>query len=167
VVAASAGLFGAFGGCGGSASPYEDVEAWHCFEDEASCGCRGTASGVTVEDPRPAVVTCSAALSCCFVKKAADGTFDCTCVAVEETGGGGEGGGAGAAGDPALDCVSAAVEHGTSEVVVRCPPVELDNSSVCAVLGESCEPDYLNRLGLIACCNGTTCRPGSGGDVCQ
>jgi hypothetical protein len=138
------GVLGVFIACDAPSSPYEDVEVWACFSDGSSCGCRGTDAGVMLSDSRPRVVSCDSALSCCFVRELGDGSFDCTCIEVGgSSGAGGEGGGqaSGEGGQGSkLACASAASEHGTSDVGVRCPPVELDDSAVCSLRGESCDP---------------------------
>jgi hypothetical protein len=68
---------------------------------------------------------------------------------------------------PELACTRAAVERGSPTVVGHCPPITLDDASVCAFLGESCDRDYLEEQGLIACCEGTHCgRNAFGENVC-
>jgi hypothetical protein len=167
-------VFVTFGGCDTPPSPYDEVE-WQCHSDGESCGCRGTNDPASVVDRRPRVISCERELPCCFVKTLGEDSFECTCVAVEAGaasgagGQGGEGSGEGGAGgeDPRLACVREAVAHGTSEVVARCPPIELNDSAVCALHGESCDRDYLNQNGLVACCNGTSCqRDSRGQEIC-
>jgi hypothetical protein len=169
LVVAGGAVFAAGGGCGTDPSRYDEVDRWHCFEDESGCDCFGTSDGVTIEDPRPRVVGCRPALDCCFVKARAAGGYDCRCLVAppRSDGAGGEGGGA-SDGDARLDCHAAAIEAASTEVVPRCPPVTLNDSAVCSLAFESCEPEYLEQNGLIACCEGTTCRQNQHGVlVCQ
>jgi hypothetical protein len=167
---AAGALFAAGGGCGPDPSRYDEVERWQCFEDASSCDCFGTPDDRTLEDPRSKVVSCRAPLACCFVQTRTDGTYECRCLAAPlRTGGaGGEGGGDASSGGGGLDCHAAAIDAGSTEVVPRCPPVSLNDSAVCALAFESCEPDYLAENGLIACCEGTRCRQNQYGvEVCQ
>lgn len=170
LLVAGAGAFAAGGGCGTDPSRYDEVERWQCFEDAASCECFGTSEDTTVTDPRPKVVSCRPALGCCFVKDRAQGGFECSCLVPppRSGGAGGEGGGEPAAEDPRLDCHAAAIDEGSTEVVPRCPPITLNDSSICSLAFESCDPKYLADNGLIACCEGTACRKNQyGADVCQ
>lgn len=165
---AGAAALAAGGGCGADPSRYDEVGRWQCFENASECDCFGTPEDTIIEDPRPAVVSCRSALDCCFVKTRPDGIYECTCLVAppREGGAGGEGGGDAA--DPKLDCHAAALEEGSTEVVARCPPVTLNDSAVCSLALESCEPAYLEQNGLIACCEGTTCRKNEYGvDTCQ
>ncbi len=158
------------GGCDSrSSSRYDEVGQWRCFESSSTCLCRGTDEGVTVEDPRPEVPACRVELDCCYVKTRSDGSFDCSCVAraalVPGPGEAGAGGEGGQSGD--LLCYGEALDHGSTEVVPHCPPLSLDDSSLCALSYESCDPDYLRQHGLIACCNGSVCGKDSHGQpVC-
>jgi len=164
-----AAAFGSASGCNGNdPSPYDEVGQWRCFEDSTSCHCRGTDEGVPIDDPRPEVPACRVELDCCYVKTRSDGSFDCACVArstlidAAATGAGGEGG---QSGD--LLCHAEAIDNGSTEVVPHCPPLSLDDSSLCAVSYESCDPDYLREHGLIACCAGYVCGKDSHGQpVC-
>lgn len=168
LLVAGAGIFGAGGGCGTTPSRYDEVERWQCFEGSSGCDCFGTPTDATLEDPRPRVVSCGGALSCCFVQRRSDGVYECSCRAapLRSNGAGGEGGES-TVDDPKLACHAAALDEGSTEVVPRCPPVALNDSSVCALAFESCAPAYLEQNGLIACCEGTSCREDQyGADVC-
>jgi hypothetical protein len=167
MLVAGAAAFAAGGGCGSDPSRYDEVGRWQCFEDPSGCDCFGTPEDTAITDPRSRVVSCSAALECCFVNERADGPFECSCLVAppREGGAGGEGGGDGAA---HLDCHAAAIDAGSTEVVPRCPPVSLNDSAVCALSFESCDPGYLESNGLIACCEGTSCRKNQHGvDACE
>jgi hypothetical protein len=172
-------------GCEGDSGAYDDIASWPCFEDSEACSCFGVDDPTSVEDPRDAVVSCRPELDCCFVIDRGQEGFECVCVsmaalvaAAETTGGaGGASNGAGAGGeslggangasDPELLCAAAALERESTEVVGHCPPVTLDDASVCAFQGESCDRDYLEEHGLIACCDGHRCaKDAFGGNVC-
>ncbi|HEY3501043.1 MAG TPA: hypothetical protein VGK73_40395 [Polyangiaceae bacterium] len=154
--------------CAGESSPYDEL-SWACEERGSSCACRGT--------PEPAragaSTACPRELDCCFVQAGPDGATDCSCVAVEASSAGGEGGAGGAAengGAASQDiaCHQAALDHGSTEVVDRCPPITLDGAGVCALVYEACDPAYLESLGLVDCCEGTRCvEDASGVLVCQ
>jgi hypothetical protein len=170
LLVAGAAVLAAGGGCGADLSRYDEVGRWQCFEDSSGCDCFGTPEETTITDPRSRVVSCRPALDCCFVKERSDGTFECSCLVAppRESGAGGEGGEGGGGAAANLDCHAAAIDAGSTEVVPRCPPVTLNDSAVCALSFEACDPDYLARNGLIACCAGTSCRKNQHGvDACQ
>lgn len=167
------------GSCTSQSSPYDDVP-WVCFEDANGCGCDGGSRAESAHDSRPSTTSCPSELDCCFVVDHGDGGYECLCIETPpdepDTGGAGASGapsGAGGEGDAgaglsaATRCTRAATEHDTSEVVTHCPPVTLDSSAVCSLIFESCEPDYLKKNGLIACCDGLVCREDpSGRRIC-
>jgi hypothetical protein len=168
LLVAGAAVFAAGGGCGPDPSRYDEVERWECFEDDAGCDCFGTPADSTIADPRSKVVSCRSTFDCCFVKQRTDGTFECGCLVTPppEDGAGGEGGAG--ADSPRLACHATAIDHGSTEVVPRCPPVTLNDSAVCALAFEGCDREYLDENGLIACCEGTACKKNQyGQDVCQ
>jgi hypothetical protein len=175
------------GSCSDDSSPYDELD-WSCTPGAASCVCVGTPE--SEEPPAGAGITCAQALDCCFVKSKSDGSTECTCVAVEVAsgdgaagagsgaGGGGIGGGGvgsggvegeqtGAAGAEAkeLACHAAALDHGSTEVVKRCPPITLDSAGVCALVYEGCDPEYLASIGVIDCCDGTHCGEDASGQL--
>jgi hypothetical protein len=158
LLVAGAAAFAAGGGCGADPSRYDEVGRWQCFEDEARCDCIGTPEEATISDPRSRVVSCRAALDCCFVESRSDGTYECSCLVAPPREGGAAGEGGGDSGGKNLDCHAAALDEGSTEVVPRCPPVTLNDSAICSLAFESCEPDYLEKNGLIACCQKTSCR---------
>jgi hypothetical protein len=167
-------------GCEGDSGAYDDVANWLCFEDDTACACYGVEDPGSVEDDRARVGSCRPELDCCFVIDRGEDGYECVCLSTAELeataaagagGAGGEGGAqpraGGATGDPELACTRAAVERGSPTVVGHCPPITLDDASVCAFLGESCDRDYLEAQGLIACCEGTHCgRNAFGENVC-
>lgn len=169
-------------GCEGDSGAYDDVANWLCFEDAAECSCYGVEDPARVEDDRERVTSCRPALDCCFVIDRGKDGYECVCLATDAleaeaaaggaggAGSSGEGGAPGAGGatsDPELSCTRLAVERGSPTVVGHCPPVTLDDASVCAFLGESCDRDYLEEQGLIACCEGSHCgRNAFGENVC-
>jgi hypothetical protein len=171
-------------GCEGDAGAYDDVANWLCFGDDAECACYGVEDPASVEDDRQRVTSCRPELDCCFVIDRGKDGYECVCLSAAElgagtdTGAGGAGGAAGgeggaqaeaggASGDPELACTRLAVERGSPTVVGHCPPIELDDASVCAFLGESCDRDYLEEQGLIACCEGSHCGQNAFGEnVC-
>lgn len=164
-------------GCEGDSGAYDSVANWLCFEADAECACYGVDDPASVEDDRERVSSCRPELDCCFVIDHGDEGYECVCVSSDELeseagaagggGAGGEGGTRDEAADPELACTRAAVERGSPTVVGHCPPVTLDDASVCAFLGESCDRDYLEKHGLIACCEGSHCgRNAFGENVC-
>lgn len=178
---AAAGLLAS--GCDGDPGAYDDVANWLCFENDAACACYGVEDPSAVEDDRDRVGSCRPELDCCFVIDRRDGGYECVCLstaalaAEAEAGASGMGGAssstegdAGAGGtatDPELLCTKAALERGSATTAGHCPPIKLDDASVCAFLGESCDRDYLEKQGLIACCEGTHCgRNAFGENVC-
>ncbi len=167
-------------GCEGDSGAYDDVANWLCFEDDAECACYGVDEPGSVEDDRERVTSCRPELDCCFVIDHGDEGYECVCLSAAELraeGGAGGSDGAGAGGvaagaggsdtAPELACTRVAVERGSPTVVGHCPPITLDDASVCAFLGESCDRDYLEEQGLIACCEGTRCGQNAFGEnVC-
>ena len=165
------------GSCTSQSSPYDDLP-WTCFEDPKGCTCYGGTRAEGAKDSRPPTTSCQAALDCCFVIDHGDGGYECLCIETppdeSESGGAGAAGapsGAGGEGDTgsglsaATRCTRAATEHDTTEVVTHCPPVTLDSSAVCSVIFESCDPEYLKKNGLIACCDGLVCQEDPNGQL--
>jgi hypothetical protein len=173
-------------GCEDDSGAYDEIASWPCFEDSETCSCFGVDDPSSVDDSRDQVVSCRPELDCCFVIDRGPEGYECVCVSAAELvvtseagagGAGGEGNAAGTGGeslggahgtsDPELLCAAAALERGSTEVVGHCPPVTLDDASVCAFQGESCDRDYLEEHGLIACCDGHRCgKDAFGGNVC-
>jgi hypothetical protein len=174
-------------GCEDDSGAYDEIASWPCFEDGETCSCFGVDDPSSVEDSRDQVVSCRPELDCCFVIDRGQQGYECVCLsmadlgaAAEATGEGGASGqssaggaggeplgGANGVSDPELLCAAAALERGSTETVGHCPPVTLDDASVCAFQGESCDRDYLEEHGLIACCDGHRCgKDAFGGNVC-
>jgi hypothetical protein len=170
--------------CASEESPYTAVASWDCYErkatteagasaggaggalsqggnggaadaaPEASCDCFGERAGLTVDDPREPVSTCSG-WRCCYAWPTDDGSYDCRCE------------------DEPADvqlagyCEGAASDRG-GEVVANCPPTPRDDASYCAFQGESCDPEFLEEQSLNGCCAGLSCEPDTYGyPVCR
>ena len=156
------------GSCGtGTASSYDDVDQWLCYATSHECTCAGVPAGAKVTESGTPTVACASALDCCFVKQNADKTYTCTCVATPPdeaaTGGAGAAGEGGAGGAPAsrsqaARCAEVAAQNDSTTVTPHCPPITLDSSGVCALTYESCDDAYLQKNGLIACCDGLSCQ---------
>jgi hypothetical protein len=145
--AAGASAMGAAGASGGLATGGAEAVA-------ASCDCFGVRAGVTIDDPRPMVSSCSG-WRCCFAWPTSDGAYDCRC---ED-----EPPGVQLAGF----CANAAAERG-GEVVDNCPPTPRDNAAYCAFQGESCAPEYLEEQSLNGCCQDLVCTADAYGNaVCR
>jgi hypothetical protein len=157
---------GVGGSCASPTTPYDDVDQWLCFQSEDVCDCYGRPAGTRIENPREPTPGCAAELDCCFVKDKLNGDYDCKCVAIaaddESRGTGGEGGADGELSRESR-CLLAAAEYGTTTVTAHCPPLTLDSPGVCALTFESCEPAYLEKNGLVACCEGLACQLDSTG----
>jgi hypothetical protein len=163
VLALALGLLA--GSCGDESSPYDELD-WSCTLGGTSCVCAGRSEADEAAPPAGSTASCPHELDCCFVKSESDGSTGCRCVALPEPAGeggaggaGGDGGGGGEAGAESaeLRCHAEALDHGSTEVVPRCPPVTLDSAGVCALVYESCDPEYLESIGVIDCCEGTHC----------
>jgi hypothetical protein len=168
------------GSCGTTKStPYDGVDQWQCFASNRECTCAGVPDGTKVSGKGTPVTACSRDLDCCFVKQNPDLTYTCTCVATPAdpapAGTAGAAGGDGTAGEggapasrsPAARCLEVAAQHDSTTVTAHCPPITLDSAGVCAVTYESCESAYLEKTGLIDCCDGLVCQAdASGQKVC-
>jgi hypothetical protein len=164
------------GSCGTTQStPYDSVDQWLCFASNTECTCAGVPTGTKVEGHGAEVNACASELDCCFVRQNADLTYTCTCVSTPEdpapsgsAGAAGSDGTAGEGGAPparshAARCLEVAARHDSTTMTAHCPPITLDSSGVCALTYESCDSAYLQKNGLVACCDGLVCQPDTSG----
>jgi len=161
------------GSCGTTtATPYDEVAEWQCFTSNKACQCAGVPEGTKVSGSGAPTVACAPELDCCFVKQNLDATYTCTCMTTPtdeppaaSAGGAGAGGegGAPASRSQAARCLEAAAQHDSTMLTAHCPPITLDSAGVCALTFESCDSAYLEKNGLIACCDGLVCRPDANG----